>query len=111
MVNDKEVVLVFIGQNCDLSYFKSRLDAGGKLVLIPCEASDVPPTNAFELMALPHDMPKALSAATLMSQKPPKPSKGPKPSPNAPKNPFPKNNKPASFGKANQRFPKAGRGR
>ncbi len=111
MVNDKEVVLVFIGQNCDVHYFKRHIGADGKLVLIPCDANDVRPTNAFELTALPRDMPKALSAATLMSQKPPKQSKGPKPSPNAPKNPFPKNNKPASFGKANQRFPKAGRGR
>ena len=110
MVNDKEVVLVFWGPKCDVHYFKSHIDTGGELILIPCEASDVPPTNAFELMALPRDMPKALSAATLMSQKPPKPSKGPKPSPNASKNSF-RNNKPAGLIKSNQRFPKAGRGR
>jgi hypothetical protein len=111
MVNDKEVMLVFMGQKCDLHYFKSHVTTGSELVLIPCDANDVRPTNAFELMALPREMSPTLSATTLMSKKPLGKTKGPKPSPNASKNPFPKNSKPASFGKTNQRFAKAGRGR
>lgn len=112
-MNDRDkVIFIFRGLANNGLIYKCKRNDAGKFIITRCTIDD--PDLRDQVDTIHRLLSPAVAAAALMPPKTPKlqkPSRGPKPSPNASKNPFPKNNKPASVAKANLRFPKAGRGR